>query len=97
MRDKRDEARCAATEAGARAAAGEAKARVAAMEQARDVLAGLRELGFGADEARRAAEFSETLHGVTLEERMRAALKFLRPGHSSRTPSGGNDVVRLRV
>jgi len=75
---KRQEARLAAAKAGTRtvvtttaAAAGEAH------EQARDVLAGLRGLGCSADEARRAAEFSATIQGATLEDRMRAALKFL--------------------
>lgn len=68
MRRKRQEARLAATEA---------RARAVAKEQTLDVLAGLRELGCRIDQARRAAEFSETLHGATLEERMRASLKFL--------------------
>lgn len=61
----------------ARLAAAEARARAAAKEQGQDVLAGLRGLGCRAEEARRAAEFSEALHAATLEERMRAALKFL--------------------
>jgi hypothetical protein len=79
MSRKRREARCAAAEARARAAA---EKRAAATEQTdsgqvQDVVAGLRNLGCRADEARRAAEFSETLHDATLEERMRAALKFL--------------------
>ena len=69
MAGKREEARRAA----------EARARAAAQAQARDVMAGLRELGFRADQARRAAEFTETLHDATLEARMRAALKFLCP------------------
>jgi len=59
--------------------AGAAGARAAAQAPARDVRAGLRELGFRADQARRAAEFAETLPDATLEERMRAALKFLCP------------------
>jgi 5-methylcytosine-specific restriction endonuclease McrA len=63
-------------EADARAAA-EAEARTAAKEQAQDLMAGLRGLGCRADEARRAAEFSQGLPDATLEERMRAALKFL--------------------
>ncbi len=61
----------------ARLAAAGARARAVAKEQAQDVFAGLRGLGCRADEARRAAEFSEALHGATPEERMRAALKFL--------------------
>ena len=86
MNRKRHEARCAA-EARARAlakgrAANEQAVREqAASEQVQDVLAGLRNLGCRADEARRAAAFTGTLNNATLEERMRAALKFL-----SRTP-----------
>jgi 5-methylcytosine-specific restriction endonuclease McrA len=76
MRRKRQEARLAAAEARARVAV-EGRARAAAKEQTRDVLAGLRGLGCRLDQARRAAEFSETLHGATLEERMRTSLKFL--------------------
>jgi hypothetical protein len=68
MRRKRHEARLAAAEA---------RARAQAKEQTQDVFAGLRGLGCRVDQARRAAEFSETLHGATLEERMRASLKFL--------------------
>ncbi len=76
IRRKRQEARLAAAEARERADA-EARARAAAKEQTLDVLAGLRGLGCRIDQARRAAEFSETLHNATLEERMRASLKFL--------------------
>jgi hypothetical protein len=73
MNRKRHEARCAAAEARARAAAKEQAAR----EEVQDVLAGLRNLGCRADEARRAAAFTGTLQEATLEERMRVALKFL--------------------
>ena len=66
-------------QAHAQAAAEESRARAADQEQARDVMAGLRGLGFRADEARLAVESSAALQGATLEERMRAALKFLRP------------------
>lgn len=67
--------------AGARErAAAEARARAAAKEQTLYVLAGLRGLGCRIDQARRAAESSESLHGASLEERMRASLKFLRGG-----------------
>jgi 5-methylcytosine-specific restriction endonuclease McrA len=65
MRQKRDDSRLATAQ------------RREAHERSRDVLAGLRSLGCRAHEARRAAEFSETLHGATLEDRMRAALSFL--------------------
>ena len=49
----------------------------AAREATQDVVAGLRGLGCRADEARRAAELSETLPGATLQERVCAALRFL--------------------
>jgi hypothetical protein len=42
------------------------------------------ELGFRADQARRAAEFSQTLPEATLEERFRAALAFLTRGRFKR-------------
>jgi hypothetical protein len=63
----------------------EARVRAVAREQAEDVFAGLRNLGLRTDKARRAAEFSATLGDVTLEERMRAALGFIRP----KTPGHG--------
>jgi len=97
MDAKRNEARRAAAEARARAAAAESRARAAAAEtragaaakeQAKEVLAGLRQLGFRADEARRAAEFSETLYDATLEERMRAALKLLGRRSASKAEPG---------
>jgi len=88
MRQKRLEARGAAAEARARAAhnmpwgmlEGTDAKEHAAREQAQNVLAGLRNLGCRADEARRAAAFAGTLQGVTLEERMRAAITFLSRG-----------------
>ena len=43
----------------------------------RDVVPWLRSLGFRADEARRAAEFCETIPDATLEERIKAALSYL--------------------
>jgi len=58
----------------ARVASAEARGKSAQEEQTQDVVAGLRTLGCGAHEARRAAEFSR---GTTLEERVRAALKFV--------------------
>jgi hypothetical protein len=75
MRRKREDARI------------EAERRGRAKEQTQDILAGLRDLGCRPDEARRAAEYSEGLHGVTLEERMRAALSFI----------GGRSVQRGRA
>ena len=87
MSEKREEARRAAAarargaaaEAGAREAEAEARSRAVANENTREVTACLRELGFRAGEARRAVEFCETIPGSTLEERVRAALKFLCP------------------
>jgi hypothetical protein len=60
-----------------RAAPAEAAREEAALEQLQDVLAGLRHLGCRAHEARRAAAFTATLQGVTLEERMWVALTHL--------------------
>ena len=89
MLRKRHQARLAAAEARVRAAA-EARPRAAAKEQTQDVFSGLRGLGCRVDQARRAAEFSETLHGATLEERMRASLKFLcRRSIQGPAPAGG--------
>ncbi len=87
MSGKREEARHAAeartraaeAEARKRAAEAEARSWAAAQEHSRDVMACLRELGFRASEARPAVEFCETLAEATLEERVRAALKFLCP------------------
>ena len=93
MSAKREQTRRAAAEARARAAAAAALARTAAQEQARDVMAGLRELGFRAQEARRAAAFSQTLPDATLEERVRAALKFLYPKTHSRGRVGTSVAV----
>jgi hypothetical protein len=51
----------------------------------RDVVCGLRNLGFRADQARRAAEHSATLPiDSMLEERLRVALRVLCPKASSR-------------
>lgn len=43
------------------------------------VMAALRNLGCRSDEARRAAEYAESLPGRTLEEHIRSALSYLRP------------------
>ena len=66
-------------EARARAAEEEVRSQALANEHAEDLRACLRELGFRAGEARRAVEFCETIPAGTLEERVRAALKFLCP------------------
>jgi hypothetical protein len=75
MNGKRHEARLARQEG--RLAKEKARAQTDAEEQSKDVLAGLRSLGCSAHEARRAVEFSMTTHCPTLEERVRAALKYL--------------------
>lgn len=46
-------------------------------------MAGLRSLGFHLGEARRGTEFSQALEGATLEECLRAAIKFLRAPRNS--------------
>ena len=73
------QAREAEAEARGRAAAAELRARAVAREQARDVTACLRELGFRAGEARRAVECCATIPDATPEERVRVTLKFLCP------------------
>lgn len=44
-----------------------------------DVVSGLRTLGYRADEAHRAAVFSDTVPGASVEERMRRALSYFHP------------------
>ena len=78
MRQKRDEARIAARKSReAKIAATQARPNDSGQEQFMDVMAGLRALGCRPDDARRAAEFSGTAQGTTIEERMRLALQFL--------------------
>lgn len=48
-----------------------------------DLIQGLRSLGFRVDEARDAERYSRSLPGVTLEARMKAALRFLAPASRS--------------
>jgi 5-methylcytosine-specific restriction endonuclease McrA len=57
----------------------EARAMAVAEEQARDVYEGLRNLGCRAERAQRAVEHCMSLPQCSLEERMRAALSFIRP------------------
>jgi len=54
-----------------------ARAAATAESEERDVIPWLRQLGFRADEAHRAAEFCETLPDASPEERVRAGLSFL--------------------
>jgi 5-methylcytosine-specific restriction endonuclease McrA len=86
--EARAQAREAEAQARTRAAAAESGARAVAKEQARDVMACLRELGFRAGEARRAVEYCATIPDVTLEERVRAALGFLCPRPRSHNRDG---------
>ena len=78
MRKKRDEARIAARKSrDARIAATQARQNQSSQDRFMDVMAGLRALGCRPDDARRAAEYSGTAQGTTIEERMRLALQFL--------------------
>lgn len=85
MNHKRQEAGRKAAEAGAAEVRAAAEARAAeartAAEQAKenDVVPWLRQLGFRADEARRAAALCETIPDAPLEERVRVALSFFHP------------------
>jgi len=65
-------------EARARAEA-EAAARAAAEDQAQDVMVALRTLGFRAEQARRAVERTASMGNVSLEERVKAALRSFAP------------------
>jgi len=51
-------------------------------EHAENVAAALRGLGFRAEETRRAIEHCAATHGITLEDQVRAALRFLRPARA---------------
>ena len=71
MRNKRE---------GARRARAEVRAAAAKQAEELDVVPWLRQLGFRADEARRAATHcDDTVPDSTIEERLRAALHFLSP------------------
>lgn len=86
MSEKREEARRAAARGQAMAAARaaeESRARTEMREQANEVVSALRQLGCRPDEARPAAEHAVALGESTIEERLRAALRFLRPPRST--------------
>jgi 5-methylcytosine-specific restriction endonuclease McrA len=72
-------ARAEAASAAAEEAAAQAQQRTVAEEQTNDLICGLRNLGFRADQARRGAEATATMTGATLEERIRGALRLLCP------------------
>ena len=57
------------------------RAPAAEPSKERDVVPWLRQLGFRADEARRAAALCQTIPDASLEERLRLALSFLGPPH----------------
>jgi len=77
MARKREEARLAAAESRAK------RAQVAERE---DLIAGLKKLGLRAEEARRAADRSQSMECATFEERMCAALRSLgKPARSLRS------------
>ena len=111
MNARLEEARSAAAEARMRAAAparkaeveartrvdeAQARLRALAAQHAEDLTACLRELGFRASEARRAVEFCQTIPAATLEDRVRAALKFLAPKPRSKSlPVLASSSMRL--
>jgi hypothetical protein len=88
MNQKREQARRAREERAGAGAVKEVAAAAAASQSpvnpvadtlSQDVFAGLRELGILGDRARRAVDYSESIADATLEGRMRAALKYIRP------------------
>jgi hypothetical protein len=81
-------ARAEAARAAAEQAAAQAQERAVAEEQSKDLICGLRNLGFRADQARRAAESTAAMTDATLEERIRAALKMLCPKRSNEGRGG---------
>jgi hypothetical protein len=83
-----ERARAEAARAAAEEAAAQAQAQAIAEEQTKDLICGLRNLGFRADQARRAAEATATMTGATLEERIPAALKMLCPKRSHEGRAG---------
>jgi hypothetical protein len=98
MRRKRAERRSAAAsraQAAVMEQAREEQEKAAAerdriANETRDIIQGLRGLGFRAEESRRAAQRSETLGNASLEERMRVALSYFRRGatHATSMASG---------
>jgi 5-methylcytosine-specific restriction endonuclease McrA len=93
MRHKREQARWVAAEK--RAAATEKSAK-ASVDDDLDVIPWLRTLGFRMDQAKRAAAHCETIAAETLEDRVRAALKFLAPPHRRIIPSLGAGAVGVQ-
>ena len=56
-----------------------AKERGAVKARTEEVVPCLRQLGYGAEEARRAAEYSAEMADASLEDRIRAALRYFLP------------------
>ena len=79
MRVKRAAARRAASLKSCATAAARRQAATAEAAPERDVVPWLRQLGYRADEARRAARFCESAPDAPLEERVRLALSYFRP------------------
>jgi hypothetical protein len=86
MQHKREQARRAAAQEKSKRAAADAET-AAEKAHERDVVPWLRRLGFRADECRHASEHCESIPDASLEERIRAALSFLAPGHPGGHPS----------
>jgi 5-methylcytosine-specific restriction endonuclease McrA len=84
MEGKREAARTRA----ARAANGTQSGAGVVPTDELDVIPWLRQLGYRTDQAKRAAAHCERLGGATLEERVRAALRFLAPPHRKILPNG---------
>ena len=80
MSRKRHQARATAE---ARQAATKEQAKEQAKKRADEVVPWLRQLGFRADEARRAAVLCETIPEAPLEERVRTALSYFGPRSAS--------------
>ena len=85
MSRKRHEARPAAPQARGGSVAPEGPAPAELRDEHEEILAGLRSLGCRGELARRAAEFSRTVQGASLEDRLRAALQFV-GSRSARAP-----------
>jgi hypothetical protein len=84
--EERRVARRAEAEARARVAAAARAWAAAAEERAQEVVPWLRQLGFRADEARRAAALCESIPDAPLEERVRVALSSFGARAASHVP-----------
>ena len=73
--------------------AAKTRAQAAKQDPEKDVVPWLRRLGFRVDEARQAAAHCESMAHATLEDRVRAALAYLRPGTPSRHACPASEVA----